>query len=315
MPRNVPTEMQTAEASPTTRPVHLYIVEYRGEIMHFCNYDVPVTVTGLPVSKGADPQTFNPGAIAHTALDQSNDTGSNRIEITVALNNSDFTNQLQRMILFTSPDKITITVVRVNSKVLPAAVVWSEDTFVVFKGRATHLTFGGGQINIGLVSILLAGDGKVPSKYWQKACQHDLYNSLCGADPESPANRLQTVVAERNSRLRTVDFANTAIDGDPILAHTFQYGRMTERDLTYDGTILSRITIISTEILPSSAGVRLYLAWWSPTLKEGSLIEVLRGCRRIVADCQFFHPGTPTTELPFLGFPWIPDVSPAIHGI
>lgn len=313
MPKSHPTAFRSAEAKTTPKPAHLYIVEHDSEIFHLCNYDEPIVVTGLPSGKGADPQTFTPAQIMHEAVDQSSDIGSNTMNMSVGLNQSGFTAKLQQMVLFTSPAKVTITIVRVNTVNLPEAV-WGEDTYVVFKGLITNLAFGGGQLGIALISIIMRGEGKLPRFYWQKSCQHDLYGTLCGANPDAPANRIQTTVAGLAARARSLDIADLLFDATPIEPFMMQGGIVTERQGSYVGTVLSRITIVAAEMLPAAAGVRLFLAWWSPTLATGSLIEVRRGCRRILVDCASFH-GSTTTALPFGGHPWIPDISPAIHGV
>jgi len=306
--------MQDAEAHPTTKPAHIYIVEHDGEIFHLCNYDEDIVVTGLPAEKGSDPQTFTRAQVAHESIDQSSDIGANQMSVTFGLNQSELTTRLQQMVMFTAPSKVTFTIVRVNSINLPN-ISWGDDTYVVFKGIVTNLTFGGGQLGVNLVSIIMKGDGKVPRYYWQKTCQHDLYGTLCGADPTAAANRLQTTVSALDARARTIDIPDLVLDATPIEAFMLQGGMVIERYGSYVGTILSRISIVATEVLPASAGVRLHVAWWSGTLAAGSLIEVRRGCRRILVDCQSFHPLLANSELPFGGMPFIPDTSPSVHGI
>ncbi len=315
MPKDHPDAFRAREANPTTKPVFLYVIDYRDELIHLTNYDTPVTVTGLPVAKGTDPQVFTPAQISHTSADQSSDIGSNQIQVMTAINGSALSQQLRQHVLSNPPDRITFTVIRANSNVLPDDIVWGEDTFVVFKGVATTLVMASAQISVQLVSMLLRGDGKVPRCAWQKTCQHALYGEFCGADRTAGANRIQTVVSAVSVRARTVTLPDILIGATPIEAYMFQGGTIWERQTSYIGTVLSKITVTAVEVLPASAGIKLYLPWWSQTIGVGSLVELHRGCRRILTDCQSFHPLLENSELPFMGFPWVPDVTPAIHGV
>jgi hypothetical protein len=319
MPKSHPETLRQAEESRTTRPAHIYLIEHLGETFHLAGHDEPIMVTGLPLAKGADPQTFTPAQIQHTSNQQTSDIGSNTMQLAIGINESPFSDQLRQMLLFNAPRQVTVTIVRVNSQSMPGPIGWGDDTFVTFKGVMTHLTFENAQMQLALVSIILNADGKCPRYFWQKTCQHALYGPSCNADPDAVENHIVTTAAVVDGRARSVDIADLTIDAEPIEPWTFQGGTLIVMSDGSDPVELARISIAATEILPASAGVRLFMSWWSPELADGVDLVLLRGCQRTMAACSTFPrvgESDPSERLEhFGGQPWIPDINLTVQGI
>ncbi len=307
MPKEQPVEFRNAEAQTKTRACYIYIVTHGAELMHLAGYNSDVIVNGLPVGKGSDPQTFTRAQIAHSAPEQKSEIGANTIDLSVGINDSTWATQLREMVLYTTPQKITVTIMRVNSALLPGPVIYGTDTYTVFKGVVINLSFAQGMVTLKMVSLLMQSDGKVPRYFYQKTCQHMLGGNLCGVDLDDAAFNIETTLTAVTLRGRTVEFSATLLDGDPITAETFQGGKLIELD---GADVLSTIAITATEVVGGGI-IRLYLAWWSRTLAIGTTVKVVRGCNRTVGMCDTVF----DNKARFGGFPSIPDVSPSIHGV
>lgn len=306
MPKSQPDDFRAAEAGRKTQACYVYIVEHGEDIFHLAAYDEDVVVAGLPAEKGSDPETFRRAQLAHDPVEQRSEVGANRMELTVGINGTGFSARLREMVLYTVPSTIKVTIARVNSASLPGPVAWADDVYVVFKGVATHLAFASGSITVGLVSLLMQSDGKVPRYFYQKTCQHMLGGPLCQVDLDDAAFHLVTAADAAELRGRTVDIPDTELDGSPITAETFQGGKLVE-----SAGLEATITILASSLLPAAAGTRLYLAWWSRTLEAGSAVKVVRGCNRTLRQCDEVF----GNKQHFGGFPWIPEISPAVHGV
>jgi len=305
MPKDQPVDFRAAEAERKTAACYIYIVEHGVDIFHLAAYNEDIVVTGLPVAKGTDPQTFTRAQVQHTAPEQRSEIGSNQIEMTVGINDSQWAGQLRQMVLYTTPSTIKVTIIRVNKLTLPGPVVYGTDTYTIFKGVVTGLTFTVSTINLSIVSLIMQSDGRFPRYFRQKSCQHMLGGVMCGVDLDDPAFRLETTLDAVALRGRSVDISDLTLDGVAITAETFQAGKLIE---VVTGKI---ITILATEILPAAAGVRLYLGWWSTTIDVGIDVKVIRGCNRTLRMCDEVFENRDR----FGGMPWIPTTSPSIHGV
>lgn len=307
MPKDQASEFRFAEAQQIGRRAYIYVIEHGDELYHLTGHDVDIVVTDLPVSKGSDPQTFTAANIGHSTIEQKAEIGANEMSLSVGVNQGAFTAQLRELVLFTTPKKITVTIIRVNSTSLPGTIVYGADTYTVFKGVGTALVFEASVIQLSLVSLIMQTDGLIPLWTYQKTCQLPFGGTRCGLNLDQNAFRLVTTLAAVNFRGRYVDIANITLNGDAITAAMFQGGKMNEIE---SGNAISTISIMACEVLPAAAGTRLYLAWWSRTIEVGQDVKVFRSCNRTFAQCVAFG----NTDN-FRNYPYIPDVSPAIHGV
>lgn len=309
MPLEHPAPFRNAEAETQTRACYLYLIEHGEEQFHLAGHDVNVTVTGLPMSKGANPQVFTAAQIKHSAPEQRTELDANNVEMMLGVNASSLSSRLRALALYTTPANTTVTIIRVNSGSLPGPVEWDEDTRATFKGQATKFRFAQNSISASLLSLVLQENGRLPRYYYQKPCQHVLYGSACGVDPDDNAFRLLTALDAVAMRGKSVDVPDTSLDGQAITAETFQFGRLDELDAS--NQVVARISILASEVLPAAAGTRLYLSWWSQTLVASTNVIVRRGCNRTLKACN----ETFNNKTNFGGMPWIPETSPAIHGL
>lgn len=305
MPRNQPGAFRSSESQNANRKAYCYIIEHGEELFHLTGHDVPVTVTGLPMDKGTNPQVFTPANIKHGSIEQSAEGAQNELQVAVGINQGPFTAELRELMLFTTPKKTTITVIRVSSNALPN-IAWGVDTYVMFKGVANALRFGDDVISINVLSLILQMRGQIPIWNYQKTCQVEFGGAICSLNIDADPYRLETTVAAVNMRGRYIDIADTTLDSVPITAAMMQGGKIWE----VDETPINKITIHAAEVLPASAGTRLYLAWWSRTLAAAINVKVFRGCNRTLTQCNAFG-----NKVNFRNYPWIPDVSPSIHGV
>jgi hypothetical protein len=297
-----PINLRTGERRESSRPIYVYIIEHGTDLFHFTGLDEELSITGLPASHGTDPQTFVPAQISHGAVDQRSEINAPNITVQIGLQENALAEELKALILTAVPLKTTVIVARMNPDSI-AALDWTADNYVIFKGRVTSLTFNRFAIQLQLVSLLMQNDGKVPRYFWQKSCQHMLYGDRCGVNSELANNKLSTTIASVSARARFVDIADTTINGNTITNKTFQGGKVTIGTET--------ISIVSSTLLGGGGGTRLFLAWWSTALVASASIAVYRGCLRTVSDCDTIFSNLAN----FGGFPYIPDVNPTVNGI
>jgi hypothetical protein len=301
--RTQPTDHRAAERSVETQPAYVYIINHGGTLYHLTNYDRDVVITGLPATHGSTPQTFVACQAKHTAIRQRSEINAPEVELTIALNQTPFADELKAYILSAVPNQITVTIARLNTSSLPDGAVWSDDAYVIFKGAALGFQFNAFQCQLSLISLVMQNNGKVPRYFWQKTCQHALYGDQCGLNREDAHHKVVTTLAAVSDRARFVEIADTTIDGDAINAATFQGGMLKI------GTKL--IAITSSTILGGSGGTRLYLSWWDSALIASASVTAYRGCRRTVADCKDIFSNLSA----FGGMPYIPTVNPTIHSV
>jgi uncharacterized phage protein (TIGR02218 family) len=309
MPKTHPANFRAAERLEQTTPVYLYIFEFGAtpDLFHLCNASEDVTLTGLPASKGGDPQTFTSSQVKHTAVNQETEINAASIDVAVALNTAAFTDELRAFLLTAVPASLKVTVVRVNSSTLPA-ITWADDCFVVFKGVATVIGFEVAQIQITFQALILQMEGQIPRFYYQKTCQHPLGGTLCGVALDAVAFRIATTISAVSEVQKTIDITETTLDGNAIDEFTFQGGKLQVLDGGLN--VIDTVAIVATGILGGGSGTRLYLLSWSSTLAAATDVKVFRGCQRTTADCAT----TFSNLANFGGFPYIPDFSPAVHG-
>lgn len=307
-----PTAFRGQESSETTKPCYLYVIDYSGTLYHLTNYDGDLSIEGIPAGKGSDPQVFNAANMNHSAIQQKSELSAARVSVSIGINSSPFADVLRQFVLTTPPDKIQITIARVNSSTLAAGgtVNWADDVYVTFKGVVMNVAFSRSTIQLAMVSLLLQNDGKVPRYFYQKTCQHALYGANgCGIDYDQNAFRINTTVDAVDARKRYVDIAETQLDGEDITGTMFQGGFFVLLDGP-GGTETNRISILNAEDIPGG-GTRFFLLWWDYTLAATLNVQVVRGCRRTITDCSSVFNNVSN----FGGMPYIPDVNPTVNGI
>lgn len=307
-----PENFQSAERQQETRPAYLYIFTHTpfygaATSYHLTNFDQNLVVTNLPAAKGANPQTFIACQVGHSEVEQSSEQNAPTTDISVALNDSAESTELKKYFISPIPNRIDVTVVRVNSQALPGEVDWEEDCFTVFRGIKVNVTLSGQTLVLQALSLMLQEDGRVPRFYYQKQCQHDFGRAPCPVNLDTAPFRLNTTIAALLRVNRTVDIADTLINGETITNTTFIGGRF---EVLSAGNVVNVITIGAVEILPAGAGTRLRLSWWDSSLAVAQAVRIKKGCLKIVDAC-IAHGGIAD----FGGTPYIPVNNPSIDGI
>lgn len=310
-----PDQFRESEAQNETRPTYIYILKHTpffgGATSYFltcCDQDV--VITSLPAAKGSNPQTFLSCQVGHSEIEQSSEQNSPQTSIQIGLNASPEAAELKKYFLTPIPNRIDVTIARVNSQVDPTDVDWEEDCYTVFRGVKMSVSLEGQLLIISAVNLMLQEDGRVPRYYYQKQCQHDFGGPFCGVNRETNQIRVATTIAALNRVNRTVDILATAMpNGDAITVTSFIGGRFAILDAP-GGNKINEITISACEMLPAGAGTRLRLAWWDSSLDVASPVKVYRGCLHIVDACKEFN-----NIGNYGGTPYVPVNNPALDGI
>jgi hypothetical protein len=218
--QNQPGTFRTAEQSDETKPLYIYIFKHTtfagaSNSYFLTNYDKDVTVNGLPVSKGANPQSFLSAQIAHGEIEQQAEQNAPGTSISVGLNGSAEANELKTYFLTPNASKIDVTIARVNASALPNAVTWGTDTYTVFRGVKNGVSIEGQLLTMSCMNQMLQEDGMIPRFYYQKTCQHDLGSigpGLCNAVVDQTNRRITGNISGLNRFNRTVDMATLLFD-------------------------------------------------------------------------------------------------------
>ncbi len=304
-----PTSLRTEERQTETQPTFLYIVSHGTDKYYLCDYDSDVEVSALPAAKGSDPQTFTSAQVRHTRIEQSLERVSPEIVMSIAVQQTAESSELRAWFLSAISEQITLEIIRVNSSLLPGAVVFTDDCYTVYHGIGTNVGFNDYTIAVNFTSLLAFANTSVPRFAYQKTCQHRLGSSVgCTVDLEVAAHRLITTVSAVNRANKTIDIADTQLNAVDIDEKTFELGEMKEMD---GATIVNRIMILACEVLPASAGTRLRLAWVPPSLIVTRDVRLYRGCDKTVgvAGCAAFG-----NLANFGGMPYIPKSNPGVDG-
>jgi len=312
MPLDQPTDFRAQERAENFKRAYVYIFTHGDDLIHLARFDQNITVNGLPAAKGSDPQVFAAAQVTHGGNEEGIELDAAEMTVQLGINASPESNALRRYFLEAQVKPLRVEIIRINATALPV-VDWTDDCFTVFVGECGAVGFGDYDLTLHFKS--LSGDDSIPVPRftWQKTCQHVLGKQgagFCQANLEVAAHRIITTVASVNRSRRSIDIADTLINGNAITAKTFELGKVHELDGP-GGAVVNKIGVATAEVLPASAGTRLRLVWLPPTLLAGVNIKVYRGCNRTTADCLNVFGNLAN----FGGMPYIPTANPVIHGI
>lgn len=313
MPRTQHADYRDAERSESSHVCFCYIFKHGDDLFHVVRWDKAVYVTGLPATRGDDPQSFFAGQIEHqNADDESVEFETTQMTVMMALADTPGAQDLRRYFIEATEKEITLEVFRVNTDLLGDAspsVGYGVNTETEFYGDCINISFVENRMQMQFQSKTADEKNPLPQHVYQKNCQHQLGGPFCQANLETAANRLVTTVLALDRPKRSITIADTLLNGGAITAKTFEMGKVYELDGP-GGATVNKITVISTEVLPASAGIRLRVAWLPPTLIAGRNIKLYRGCNRTPAACVTFG-----VLANYGGFPYIPISNPSIDGV
>ena len=306
-----PIDFRADEGQEQTKPAYAYVLKHGEDFYYLTSHDLAVTIAGLPAQLGDDPQQFISAQISHGSHEQSIETNSPEKSVSIATQQTSESNELRKFFLVAKTKRTYITIIRINTEALPDGVVWDDNCYVEFYGEMTDVTFSGYTITLSFVSVLKREE-PIPRYTYQKTCQHELGRigaGFCNVNLEQSQFRVATSVAAVQRSKKAIDITATMFNGNPITAKTFENGKLVE--LNGDGGVENEIWIVSTEVLPASAGVRFRLLFMPTTLQVGTSIKLYVGCDRTIGVCQDTFGNLPN----FGGMPYIPKKNPALDGI
>lgn len=302
-----PTEYRTSERNQTVKRTYLYHFKYGSTHYYYCSYDSDIVVNDGPVSKMADPQTFLAAQISHTK--PSEGLESNPASITISLGAND--PELKKYLLSVSPRQIDVEIWRVSSASLPGPIDYDTDVRMVFKGMIDAVGFEDMTIIAVCITEFMREDRQIPVFYYQKMCNHLLYDQTPGSCLVDPSLfQVVLTIDAIDKQAGYIDF-NSLVSiniGSPsraltITHETFQGGLI-------DDGFGNEIGIMACEVLAGPV-VRLWLLWMPPTLDSGDSVTLQLGCLRIRRYCHDVFQNLPN----FGGTPFIPVSNPAIDGV
>lgn len=292
--------LRSAEIKRNTQPAFVYFFEYEGGTnYYFTSFDSDIVVSGELTGKFANPQTFTSAQVSHTPFVEDSSVKSNPITVSLAASDT----ALRKYFLTAPSQTINVEIYRINSASLPGPITYA-DLYMDFKGTCIGIGFKGYLIQASFLPPILQEDRQVPAFFYQKTCNHKLYGTFCGLTQSAWTN---TSTITGISRLnKTIDVADLTIGtaARTITAETFQGGMIVD-------PAGNKIGIIAGELLPASAGVRLWLNSWPGTLIVSGTVALSAGCLKVPRICDIFYGNMGN----FGGTPCIPITNPALNGI
>lgn len=304
--KSQPSAFRTQERSQTPHRTWLYHFDHAGTHYYFAAYDRDLTVTGGPVAKMADPQLFPAAQISHTNPEESMEAAPRAVSVSVAAPDQ----ELRKYLVSVPPKQIGVDIWRVNSAALGSgsSLAYATALWQVFRGIVTAVGFDDVIVTAECVTQLLQEDRLIPRFNYQKLCNHMLYGPQCGLNKALFSVSLSIAALNRISTY--IDVSSTTVNVDSpsrtltIAPDTFEGG-------VVEDSLGNKMGIYACEVLPASAGTRLWLAWMPRSLAVAQTVTLSLGCIHIKRVCHetFFN-------LPnFGGTPFVPVSSPAIDGI
>lgn len=249
-----------------------------------------MVVTNAPAEWDGNPKTFLSTQIAHNGIQISSEFSQKAVEVQLAAKWPDL-----NVYFLTAPtSKVTLKIYRVNKLTDPD---YEQNIMQVFKGELNATSFLENGFTGTFVPLIYQVDKPVPRFFYQKKCNHVLYDS-------------RTCKVNRNSFKGTGTisswnrFSRTVVTTLPNSGSFYSYGYMTDIETN------RKITI--TKSSGSAGTMTLYLQYWLLELEEvGRSIEAFAGCLHDTNDCSSKFSNLAN----YGGHPYIPIENPSIDGI
>lgn len=303
-----PTDFRTEERSQTPQRTYLYHFNYQGTHYYYTNYDQDLSIIGGPGTKMADPQPFLAVQIAHGNREESMDSVPTGIMISLAATDS----ELRKYFITVSPKQIDVEVWRVNSASLPGALAYADDMKMIFKGIVDSISYDDQIVTASCITLMQREDMPIPRFFYQKMCNHMLYDPAVGSCQVNPAlYEVSLAITTLDRPSGWIEFnALTTINVDSpsrtitITQETFHAGTVADADGNQMGVLVC-------QPLTGPTRVRLWLTWMPRSLTAGATVTLRCGCLYIKRTCHDLF-----NNLPNIGAtPYVPIANPAIHGI
>jgi len=287
---------------------YLYVIKHPDASVYITNHSDPISVTNLPAAwRHGTPQAFTPAQVAHSSI-------RNEMEFTdrsVAVRVSSQDPYLRKYFLDAPAVKIDVAIIRVSSSGLnvedPDAIDFERNCQVVQSGSLGRIAIESGVIQAMLTPLAFDPNRSVPRFYFQRQCNHMLY------DPDTCyIGARQHMIS---STIAAVDRPNRSITVNSVHAADTFYGGGGDvgGSVFNNGYILHLVTgqrfgIVSATFVPATS-TTFVLNHWMDVLAVTDTIEAFWGCNRTAEHCERFN-----NLSNFGGFPYVPNENVGIQG-
>lgn len=275
------------------KPAYAYHLRHiqTGVAYTWTSYERSLTVYNLPTSlESSGTATFTPVQIMHGPLEASADYQQKSFQVTVAT----IDDMIRRFFVTAAVTKIRVTIIRLNAAALALAgtaqLDYQQDGLIVGGGLLGETVMSGSSLSAIVTPEVFFIDAQIPRYYFQALCNHVLYDSTtCRASKNSDGSNVNNADPWQKSFDIDWQAGNRHYQGG-YLIHTPTGGRFA---------------------INQNTGSKIYLAYWSPDIKDGDWVTLFPGCSHTRLDCQNKFNNLAN----FGGFPYIPDQNPVYHGI
>lgn len=296
-----PAQIIGQESHPTGEPIFCYAIRLLDtpEAFYLTSFPQSIEIENLPDEWGADdPQLFTPAQIGHGQVERMDGIDKVTFDMQVRMAAA---GPLSRYTLFGAIPRIQVDIIRVMPGPLYAGIParYVRDTMTTQSGLIGDFGTEGFLLKARCAPEPFMTGHQVPRWRFTRTCNRVLYGADCGvarADYKIEAN-----ILELNYRKRRMLVSGQRGGGDP--ENFFRQGVMIH------GPTGSRHSIFKSS--HEGGDTRIELHQWFPDFVVGDVVELFAGCRHTLADCTNKF----ENEANFGGFPYIPNVNPAIHGI
>lgn len=302
MPQVQPAAFEINEGKQEQSSTYCYVIHWNpssgsGHREYWTQFDKPVVIEDCPAAIGAGTRTFTPTQVNHGRIENSAEFTAKSTAVSIVASND-----LRLFFVTAAANRVMMRIFRVNTAQLTiegGTIDFDNHVFEVNSGILDSVAIAGNIITGTVIPEPYYMNRIVPRYAFQRQCNHRLYDGFtCGAIKGNFRMDSEIVSFTRSSRTVRIDGQH---GGDAPLSFAGGYLRHIASDL--------RFGVIKQE--ESGGDTFLRLNYWSSVLENiGDLVDVLRGCRHTLNDCEAFG-----RKASFGGFPFIPNKNPNIHGV
>lgn len=293
--------IQGEDSRETITPIYCYSIRQPGanESFYLTSWPDPISIAGIPASWDADdPQVFVPAQIQHGEISRKDGIDRTTFDVNVALKSTD---ELSRYTLFGAIPKIKIDVFRISPGPVYAGdpAIFGRDTSIIQSGVIADFSTEGSIMRAVCCPEPFLTGHQVPRCRFTRTCNRKLYGTDCGVDRED--FKLEANILSMDYTGRTL-----VISGQRPLTDPEDYFRQGYLEHAPTGT---KHSIFRSEY--QGTDTRIFLHQWFPDFAINDVVTAFAGCRHTADDCKNKFDNVAN----FGGFPFIPNVNPALHGV
>jgi hypothetical protein len=221
MPLTAPSPYQGELEASHGDIAYLYVIKHLGDGVkfHYTNHSGNISVTNLPADLGANPQVFEAAQVRHSGRGSREEYEGQGFDVQLGI----YEDRVPRMFYASIPRGIEVTVIKVAQGILQDAspsVDYAQHCLITQGGIAQQVTLSGQIASITAVPVPYSWPRKIPRYWFQRPCNHILYDAAtCGVDPTLHDWTSTIVALERVRRRITLTGQMPAVSAD-----YFSYG-------------------------------------------------------------------------------------------